>query len=180
MPVYRCDPGIELVGQTVLSLTQNTQYESIKPLLEKYGLTEVDPQGWYSLQRVLDLLSEMSNEGNASANFVSIGMAAVEVGYIPPEMQTLSLVEFLTAYGKIYKMRHRGGAPGSVEVQTITDQHLKVILRIPYPDDVFYGIMYGYARRFRPKGTPFVVFYDEAAPRHDHGGEATIIHITWG
>lgn len=179
MPKYTCDPRVELTGQTVLSLVQNIQHQDIEPILKKHNLNSVDPNAWYFLQDVLNVLSDVSDTEDAMTNFISIGIAAVEVGYIPPEMQSMTVAEFLTAYGKIYQIRHRGGDPGSVTIETVSPNHLKLILKIPYPDDVFYGIMYAYTRRFRPAGAKFLVRYDDTVPRREEGGEATILHITW-
>ena len=49
------------------------------------------------------------------------------------------------------------------------------------PDDMSYGLLYAYARRFLPPGTQFTVYYDPDIPARDYGGdrEETIIHIEW-
>jgi hypothetical protein len=52
---------------------------------------------------------------------------------------------------------------------------------VVYPDDMSYGILYGYARRFLPPGTKFKVYYDPDVLPRDQGGSEnyTIIHISW-
>jgi hypothetical protein len=46
------------------------------------------------------------------------------------------------------------------------------------PDDLEYGILYGFAKRFLA-GTQFTVWYDEDLPRMDQGGDQTVIHVKW-
>lgn len=180
MRPYECDPNTELTGQTALALTQNINYQNIQAIIERHHMTQIDPQKWYPLQDLLDILKEIAVESNSTFNFVSIGMAAVEVGHIPPEIAQLSLEEFLHQYDKIYKMRHRHGDAGSITTEKVAPNHLRVTLKIPYPDDVFYGVIYAYARRFLPTGTRVVVKYDETQPRMAEGGPSTILHVMWG
>jgi hypothetical protein len=177
MPRYTCDPQTELMGRTALSLIENIQHQNIAPILHKHGLDSINPDTWYKMQDVLNVLSDISEGANAMSNFVSIGIAAAELSVLPPEMEKLSLAQILTAYGQIYKLRHRGGDAGEVSSEQISDKHFKITMSVPYPDDVFYGVMYGYARRFRPQGAHVVVQYDENTKRRDDGGEYTIVHI---
>lgn len=177
MPKYTCDPQTELMGRTALSLIENIQHHNIAPILKQHGLDTIDPDRWYKMQDVLNVLSDISEGTNAMSNFVSIGIAAAELSVLPPEMEKMSLAEILTAYGKIYKIRHRGGDAGEVNVEQVAPNHFKLTMQIPYPDDVFYGVMYGYTRRFRPPGAHFVVKYDENVKRRDDGGEETVVHI---
>ncbi len=178
MPKYTCDPQTELMGRTALSLIENIQHQDIKPILRKHNLDSINPDTWYKMQDVLNVLSDISDGDNAMSNFVSIGISAAELSVLPPEMEKMSLAEILMAYGKIYNIRHRGGDAGEISVEQVSNNHFKITMKIPYPDDVFYGVMYGYARRFRPAGAHFVVQYDETAKRRDDGGEYTIVHIT--
>lgn len=177
MTQYTCDPETELMGRTALSLIENIQHQNIEPILIKHNLNSINPDAWYKMQDVLNVLSEISEGANSMSNFVSIGIAAAELSVLPPEMEKMSVGEILAAYGKIYKLRHRGGDAGEVIPEKISDKHYKITTNTPYPDDVFYGVMYGYVRRFRPAGAHFVVSYDENVTRRDDGGEYTVVHI---
>jgi hypothetical protein len=42
-----------------------------------------------------------------------------------------------------------------------------------------YGMAYGMAKRWLPRGTHFSVRYDPNIPNMDNGGEVTIIHVKW-
>ena len=53
-----------------------------------------------------------------------------------------------------------------------------MILRMPHPDDFWFGAFYGLVRHLIPEQT-FSVYYDEHEPRREQGGAVTIIHIAW-
>lgn len=179
MHQFICDPDTELTGQTVLSLITNINYRNIETIVARHHLSQVNPEAWYPLQDVLNVLRDISAATGSTFNFVSIGMAAAQLAYIPPEMEHFSVEQILQQYSKIYKMRHRGGNAGAVQVESISPTHLKIIMDTPYPDDIMYGVMYGYARRFLPDGTPIIVRYDENHLRMSHGGQSTILHVMW-
>lgn len=179
MPLYECDPAIELNGKSASSLIENINYRNIKPILDRHGLNTIDPEGWYPLQSLLNVLRDIADESGSTFNFVSIGMAAGSSGAIPPQLQEMGFEAVLLSYDKIYAMRHRNGEAGTVKVEKVADKHLKVSMAIPYPEDVFYGVIYAYARRLLPEGTFVAVVYDEATPRPAHGGDVAILHVKW-
>jgi hypothetical protein len=78
-----------------------------------------------------------------------------------------------------YRANARGTDPGEVKWDVINDHHVRLTVRVPFPDDEWYGVCYGYMRRFAPPGTQFTIYYDDAIPRCDLGGEVTVIHVEW-
>jgi hypothetical protein len=180
MPRYNAfDPATELTGMTVMALIVNIHHADIAPILERHGLDRVDPQRWYPLQSVLNVLSDVSENPDAMANFVSIGMAAANIGYnaLADSAKKMSLDQFFTLYGQVYQERHRGDA-GYVTSDKLNNHHLVIRMKIPYPDDLYYGVIYGYVRQFLSRSkTPFSLKYDETQPRRDQGGEETIVHV---
>ncbi len=176
---YSWDPSVQLTGQTVLSFFSNLNYDTIKPFLDTHGVTEVDPEAWYSLDEVLAIMTSIGRSSDASSNFVAIGLSAAELSPLTPEMEHMPFDKFLGLYTKIYPTRHRGGHAGRVIVEPMGNQHIAMIFEVPYPDGVMYGLMYGFARRILPAGTGFTVYYDEDTLRKDEGGYQTIIHIAW-
>lgn len=173
------DPRVEIIGQNILSFLQNSQIENIQPILERRGLTDVKPDQWYPLQTWMEVLTEISEQSSAMFDFVSIGMAISETAVIPPEVAKLPFEQFMMMINDVYQMQHRGGDAGTIKVEQPGDKHLLLTLRVPYPDDLEYGVAYGFARRFLPAGTQFTVMYDENVPRREKGGQETLIHITW-
>lgn len=182
MPRYTCDPAMELTGSTAMALLTHVNSEQTLPILQRRGLDQIDPTAWYPAQRVLDVLSDISELPGAMWDFVAIGMAAGEIGYsnLPETMRTMHFADFLEQYARVFAMRHRNSNPTTlVESVRNGNQHVQLIFDVPYPDDLIYGIFYAYARRFLPKGKAFTVRYDELTPRKEQGGPKTTLHIMW-
>jgi hypothetical protein len=179
MPYYTCDPQLELNGRTFLSFFTNIQYDVIQPHLERYGLTDVNPDGWYPLQTALDILTAISQDEGSMMNMVAIGIAAAEVSPIPQEVLQMPFDEFLFLYQKLYQTRHRNGDPGWVRAERMARGHVRMTLKIPYPDDIFYGLFYGFATRFLARGVSRIIEYDPDMPTREQGGDVTVIHVIW-
>jgi hypothetical protein len=181
-PFQAFDPDSEVVGSSILAFIQCSRYENIAPHLEKHGLTDVDPKGWYPVQTWLDTLRDIAEHGggmDTMFDFVSIGMKLSEVVPLPPEYDHLPFYEALMATGaRGYQFNHRGDV-GEQRVELVDDHRLRVTIRTPYPDDLFYGFYYGLVRRYMPAGIEFTVAYDDSTLRRDQGGEATVLYITW-
>jgi hypothetical protein len=174
------DPQTELNGTSTEMFLKSIMHDDIEHILKHHGLSQIDPEGWYPTQAVLDVFNEVAEEGvNASPTFVSCGMAAVEsaLAGMSPQMKSMSLQEFCANYSARWQTLHRNGDAGSVEFQLVEENHIVMTLRVPYPDDVMYGVFYAYARFFMPKGKHVTVAYDEKLPRREQGGETTVIHI---
>lgn len=172
------DPNTEVIGAYVLSFTTNLNHTDMQDLVKKHGLDEIDPQGWYPQQPVLDLMSDIMDANNATTNLIAVGMAVAEQGYklLPDHMRSMSLLEFFSTYEQIYPQRHRNGDVGYMKIEKIDDHHIKIHIKTAYPDDAFYGIFYGYARQFS-KGKGFMVAFDETVQRRDEGGDETVIRV---
>jgi len=173
------DPNVEMTGRTALSFVKSILHDDIAEILERHQLSNIDPDGWYRVQTLLDVLTEISEGLNTSSIFVSLGVAAAQLGIdgFPPALKNLSLPEFFLKYGDVWVSRHRNGDCGSVTCEVVDDKHLIMHVRTPFPDDIFYGAIYGYARFFCPQDKTFTVSYDQTQPGHDHGGEETVLHI---
>ncbi len=182
MPKFRCDPNLEVIGQQAIAFFNNARSAEIRPVLTKYGLANIDPGAWYPLQSLLDVLSDLSEEPDWSANFVSIGMALAETADLPPESQGAPVEEFLMRLDAGYQAWHRGGDTGMFEVQKLAEGHFQLVNEITtaYPDDMVYGLVYGFVRRLLPQGASLTVRYNESGgPRRDLGGDFTVLDISW-
>lgn len=175
------DPNVEIIGQNVLGYLECINRENVLPFLQQRGLDNIDPQKWYPLQDWLDVLNDLENQsgGGAMMDFVSIGMKIAELAQFPPEFDQLPFDELLAVNDRAYQMQHRNGDAGYQTTEKISEGHVTITLKTPYPDDLAYGVVWGECKRFLPAGTNFTVFYDESAPRHDDGGDVTVIHIKW-
>jgi len=176
------DPKVEVSGYPMLGFIQCLRKEEIAPYLELRGLLNINPEGWYPVQKWLDVLSDLAEErpGQAMFDFVAVGMKLIELTPFPPEWDALPLGQIFAFANQNYaSAQHRGGDAGEITTELIRPKHAITKLRTPYPDDFWYGVFYGFCRRYLPPGTHFTVYYDENTPRREQGGEQTLIHITW-
>jgi hypothetical protein len=176
------EPGIEVSGVSAQALTSCIVHKEIEAILIRHNLNAIDVNAWYPLQDVLNVFNEFATMSNKSDYFVGIGMAVAEntVKGLPEQMPSLSLIQFLNGYEQIYLTRQRcceEGDKGYLKPEQVDANHIVVRMRVPYPDDLFYGIMYGLARNFRPEGKGFTVKYDPDLPRREQGAAETVIHI---
>lgn len=178
MTIYTCDSNLEINGHSAHALLDSINSDNYIHILKAHGLVDIDQDAWYPLQDLLNVLNDMAKQSTVMMDFVSIGMAAGTNGVLPSETQHLSLWEFFVAYGQNYQNLHRNGDAGSFQVEKTDQNHLALTLNVPYPDDLMYGLIYGYARRFA-NGHQFIVAYDEEIARKDQGGDYTVIHVIW-
>jgi len=180
MREFTCDPETLLGGYSIQALFYGVLVENYRHILQKHHLDKIDPKSWYPLQSMLTVLQDIANTSTDNMmNLVSIGIAVAQRAQLPPEVQHLPLDEFFNFYEKFYPSVHRNGNAGYIRSEKVADNHLVITLDIPYPDDLFYGTMYGYARRFLPPGTSVTVEFDPDVLPKDEGGEKTVIHIEW-
>jgi hypothetical protein len=181
MRTLKCHPDAETIGQVLRSFTDNLQGEETRPLMEKHGMADLDPMGWYPVQKLLDGLNDIAENPNVTFNMVAIGMKIGEMVPLPPEMENPTLADVLYIWDDLYQGLHRGADVGRITVEKVNDKHYITRHSNPYPDDMSYGILYAYGRRFLPPGTGFTVFYDPDIKSRDQGGdaEAVTIHIQW-
>lgn len=175
------DPNTEVIGQNVLAFVECSSRDTIMPFLHHHELSHIDPEQWYPLQKWLDVLSDLANSKAAMFDFVSIGVKIAETAVYPPEVESgqVPFAELVMLIPQIYQIQHRGGDVGIEQTEKIGASHVRLIMRTPYPDDLAYGVVWGMARRFLRGGERFRIAYDETEPRRDHGGERTILDISW-
>jgi hypothetical protein len=181
MPLYTCDPAIELNGQTTNAFLSSLLTDEYMPVLEKHGFTHIDIEQWYPLHKVLAVVQEIHDGNNSMSRLISLGMAAANNIELPPEVLALSPIEFLKLYEKLYPTRHRNGEPGTVQV-TVVDANTALITLgsdVPYPDDLMYGVFYAYAQRLTPRDSHSMLKYIEnGQPRREFGGTQTVIQAS--
>lgn len=174
--------NLELMGAMSNTFVENLQSAETRPVFEKYGLVDMDPNEWFSAQRFMDAVNELGQSVNLSANLIAIGMEVGKQMPTPENNANPTLSEMFYAWDGTYKALHRNhnNKIGGMQVEKISDRHYKMTHTHIYPDDLIYGMTYAYCRRFLPKGAPFKVYYEPDMPRMDEGdGEKTILHISW-
>ena len=182
MRTLTCPPGSETLGTLLSSFSQNLQSDDVRPIMEKYGVVNLDPMAWYPVKMLLDALNDVASRGNVSTNLVAIGMKIGENVPTPPELgEHPSLEQVLMIWDNLYQGLHRGADVGCIQIEKVSNKYFKTAHSNPYPDDMSYGILYAYARRFLPPGTDFTVFYEPGITPRDRGGagNATVISVKW-
>lgn len=179
MRELKCDPNVEIIGASVISVTDNMQIEEVQPYLKRHGLEHVEVDKWYPAQSWLSVMNDLRAQTNFTQNAVAIGLAVAENVWMPPEMQNASMEDIVLQWGNIYDMQHRGGDIGFIKTEKLGPKHIRTTHQHPYPDELTYGIGYGFCRRFA-KGESFTVQYLDMDYRMDKGdAPQTIIDITW-
>ena len=175
MRTLSCKPGVEVQGANILALISNVNAKSIRPLLEKHDLTEIDPEKWYPAERWLNVFNDMLTSPGGMFNLVAVGMEVGQSVPLPPHIQ--SVKDVVVNWDALYRMQHRGEDIGYIKGEVRSETHYVVIYDQLYPDDFNYGLTYGATQRFLEPGAPFTVNYDPEETRKDEGGERTVIHI---
>jgi hypothetical protein len=180
MRTIQIEPGTQISGATVLSLVENMTAADFAPLISKYGFDAIDPDKWYPLQDYLDFVADAVENRGLAFNLVAIGMSIAEVAIMPPELANASFPQMVMGWDDHYQANFRNGDVGRKTTIKVADQHYKIVHdQTVVPDDIEYGVLYGFAQRFLPPDTLFDVWFDEDVPRMDEGGDQTILHVSW-
>ena len=173
------DPGVEVSGAAILSTIVGLEND-VTPLLEKYGITRVEPDAWYLQQHWLDILKAIS-EGRGSRgpvmDLVSIGMRIPDHALWPPDVDSIESALF--SIDIAYQMNHRGGRIGSYGAERTGDKHIRMVCDNPYPSDFDYGIIYRTTQKFLPEKQMFIVERADT-PSRLKGDDRCIYNVTWG
>ncbi len=172
-------PDHEVLGATIISYRNSVNEPNYREIYTQLGLDKVQPDQWYPFQKMLDVFNILGEREGSLMDFVSIALAAVVGSPMPPEFDTMPFVQIMQAFSHAITLVNRGTDYGYATVTEVEPNHLRIDARYPSPDDIMYGALYGYAKRFLPKGTSFTLRYDETIPRREHGGDVTVMHLRW-
>ena len=171
------DPDVEFKGSTALmsiAVLEQMGKDTV-PILQKYELYDIDPDGWYPLQRYLDMFKELQEVHLIS--LVEIGMDIPEIAEFPP---IHNLDEAMNLLNTAYHMNHRGGDIGAYEWIKTGDRSGKIIARNPYPSDFDFGLIYRLVQLYRPEDSEeIMVMLDLDAPTRKTGADSCTYLISW-
>ena len=180
MSKYKAQPNAQISGIRVtatveaLDIYKQTGYK----MLAEHGISEPQPDGWYSQQDFIDFLEAISTQVGSATVFM-MGKNLGTTGPIPPQIDTLEKV--LSGMDKFYKLHHRN-VPSNEgwSFEKTGPSSIKLVSTGPYPDDMLRGVIVGYAERFRPVADHRIhVTIDPTQPRRDTGGDSVTILVTW-
>jgi hypothetical protein len=175
-----CDPAAEISGQTLQAYIHNVQADIILPIFEKYGYKDIDPNKWYPLQPLLNILYELGTNADSTNNLVAIGVKIAEYGVEAAATDHASMPVVLEHWDEHMYASVRGGDIGHIVTEKLNDKSYRLTQKHVFPDDLCYGLAYGFARSRLPKGTSFKVEYEDYNHRIDNGdGDKTVILVKW-
>lgn len=170
------DPAVEVRGAAILSTIEGLEAD-VRPLLERHGMSDVQPDAWYPQQAWLDVLKDISEaRGEAVFDLVSIGMRIPDSAVWPAEVD--SVESALKSIDVAYHMNHRNGEIGHYLAEIVGENHVRVTCDNPYPSDFDYGIIYRTAQKFMPEGMAATVWRADSPSRLE-GDEMCIYDVTW-
>ncbi len=178
MRKFIAGPNTKVNGYNVLSVTQNLKADEIQPLLEKYQLGTIVPEQWYPFQLVLDIFREIADgRFNSVENLVAIGMKAAELSLLGTE--ALSFEDVLKDLNAAYRLNFQNLRPGEGWlVEVLGNGHVQVTPNVATPDDIAFGLFWGFARRLLPPGTKFLIKPLKYLPPDSE--KSAVFDITWG
>lgn len=174
-------PNVQVLGQTLLSIVTAvpTGQDDRREILSKNGITNPEPDKWYSQEAYLNAFKEIANNIGPSTLF-AIGKAIPENAKFPPQIDTLE--KALNAIDMAYKMNHRGGDIGYYKVISFdAKQKIAVVECLnPYPSEFDRGLLTTMLRRFKPSGSiKYDVALDTDKPSRIAGADSCTFKITW-
>lgn len=173
-------PDAEVLGAAINGFVNAVNSNNILPHAEKLGMTDLDPNKWYPKQMYIDLWNSIiSSNSQAMFDLVSIGMTIAENAW-PPELEGQPFDELIMGFGDGFNAVNRGADRGYVKTMRREPNQYALAFRTPDPDDIHYGVVYGFCKRFLPKGKTFTVQYDTNITRRDEGGDETVILVIVG
>jgi hypothetical protein len=172
-------PDHEISVHFLLNMKNAINSERYASLFEKAGLMDKQADEWIPFQTFLDILNELENQGGAMLDFVAIGMKAISQAVFPPEFTTLPFEAKMSNLGSQHPHFNRGTNYGYIKDNLVAQGHMQYHIFTPFPDNWWYGIFYGGAKRFLPPNSRFKVYYDKDKLRREEGGDETIIHVEW-
>jgi hypothetical protein len=175
-----CNPAVEISGQTLTAYVNNAMAYLIVPIFKKYGFENIDPEKWYPIQPLLDVLYEIGSQHNGSESLVAIGVKIAEYGVEAAETNKASLPVVLENWEKHLYANVRNGDVGHITTEKVNNSFYKVSHQNIFPDDLCYGLAFGFARSRLPLGTNFRVSYEDFEKRIDKGtSDKTVICVSW-
>lgn len=177
MRIEPLGPDAEVLGGAINGFIDAINREEIMPHLEKLGMTDIVPTEWYPKKLYIDLWNSILEASHApTQNLVSVGMTIADTAW-PPEADEQDFETLVLTWGHAFDAVNRGADKGYVKTEKLSDNKYMVRCCTPDPDDLQYGVAYGFCRRFLPEGTHFTVTYAPGVTRRDEGGDETVLVI---
>ena len=163
--------AVQVSGQAIRSVAEAMSdfLHVASDILKRHGISEPQPDRWYSQQAFLDSLKEVY-EVFGTNTLTLIGRQIPDTAFLPRDIDSWEAA--LHAINVGYHMNHRGGEIGFYKFEQDGKLAGRVVCQCPYPSDFDLGLIMGFANRFRPKGYMPTVRLDQTAPTRKKGAES--------
>lgn len=160
-------PEAEAQGAVMMTWLTNQLADETRPRLEKRGITEIDPVGWYNFQIFLDVMSEiMQSKQNVSMTLVAVGKGVIE--NLP--LEDFPSVEAFRAF-----VENLHGA--SVRNMPDTERHfvireddkIYIVNNTPVSNDLMYGFWWELLRLYSVGGVKYRPIPHQDYPSNEVG-----------
>lgn len=177
---YRFSPNAEVFGAGMSALFNHYRREDVIDSLTRHGLDYFEPDGWYPVDRFINLLAEWSKMAGSITTLVSVGMAMTYHIELPDDIALLSGLEKIMLLGDMHVQQHRSGDVGAYTVERTDENKIRFTENMIWPDDMIYGYIYGTAKRYLDHNLYFSLHYVNNDNRQDMGGSQTVFDLIWG
>ncbi|MEW6530239.1 MAG: hypothetical protein AB1473_05340 [Thermodesulfobacteriota bacterium] len=177
-------PRVEVVGEVVAAFIAGFPAEVREQglsILAKHGISDPQAGQFIPLQALLDCMKEIG-EKHSSQMLLRVGEQIAANAKLPPNLDTLETC--LASIDVAYHMNHRGGEIGHYTYKYEGVQNglhrATMTCENPYPCAFDWGVIEGFAKRFKPKDCVDVVVRhssDEQCRRKGH--ESCTYHVSW-
>src|SRR5258708_2196464 len=165
----------ESIGAAMAGWTENIRAEDIQPILKKHGLETIEPEKWYNMQVLLNVVKDIvESRNNVLEDLTAVGIKTVETMPLSPEVNSIeSALNFINQAVRLTS-RNIPDEFG-VLLKVVTPQHFLVTNNSPFPEANVYGYLWGLVNRFK---APDHIFTIHALPKEQ--GTPTVFSIKWG
>lgn len=141
---FQAPEGAQIMGVGILGLFDNLRQEMIGPILAQHNLRKSDIQqdGWYSLQVYFDFYHALYQQDGASANFVAIGKAIAQNVTDPERIE--SIEQFITEELNQTATSIINNTPDGYgyTLEQLGPNHYRITNNTGSPNDIVYGYIW--------------------------------------
>ncbi|MEL6406719.1 MAG: hypothetical protein AAFR81_20280 [Chloroflexota bacterium] len=160
-------PEAEAQGAIMMTWLTNQLADDTRPRLEKRGITDIDPTGWYNFQTFLDVMSEIvKSKQNVSMTLVAVGKGVVE---------NLPLEDFpsIEAFQAFVENLHGASVRNMPETESHVviqeDSNIYIVNNTPVSNDLMYGFWWEMLRLYSIGGIKYRPIPHQDYPSNEVG-----------
>ncbi len=174
----KAPPGSEIMGQFIANWTNNLEKSVTEPIFKKYGLDpkQIKLDGYYSLDIVVDLYTEIRTRHGGSPALVAMGKASGEP--VQEIFKFKSVDEFMARCAEPFKAAIRNiPEEYGLFVEKKDHQHYHVTNNSIVPNDMIFGYLWEMVRLILGPGVRFSV--KNTQPHNVDSLEGAIFEVSW-